>query len=255
MIRNNAPSLVDLAFEGRNKAYGAYELRKKYPKYLAVAWAFGAGIMILAVILPFLYYYFEPVPLIEGDILYDAEYYSMMPPPEDPSLQIPSMAKPLQEESIVPLVSDSVKPEDVRPIEVAPKKEEEKVVADSSARGNGGPGMGPGSGENTGIATVIDVYPRYPGGDESRLYYLRKNTRYPDAAIKSGVQGVVMVVFIIELDGSLSNIEISKGIGGGCDEEAVRVVKGMPKWEPAKRAGRPVRLMVRMPIVFRIPGR
>ncbi len=253
-MRNRQTSLVDLAFEGRNKEYGAYELRKKYPRYLAFASACGAVALFLAVLVPFLLFYFDPVPLIEGDLVYDVEYYSMMPPPEDPSLLIPSMVKPLKEETVAPVVSDTVKPENVKPIEMTPKKEE-KEEPDTAGKGNGSPGIGPGSGENTGLATVIDVYPRYPGGDEARLFYLRKNIRYPDAAIKGAVQGVVMVVFIIEMDGSLSNVEVSKGIGGGCNEEALRVVKAMPRWEPAKRAGRPVRLMVRMPIVFRIPGR
>lgn len=255
MSRNTTQSLTDLAFTGRNKEYGAYELRRKYPRYLAFASACGALALAFAVLFPFFYYYFDPVTLTEGDILYDIEYYSMMPPPEDPNLIVPSIAKPLQEETTVPVVSDTVKPEDVKPIEIAPEKEEEEVKSDSSGKGNNSSGMGPGSGDNTGLATVIDVYPRYPGGDEARLYYLRKNVRYPEAAIKAGIQGVVMVVFIIEMNGTLTNVEVSKGIGGGCDEEALRVVKGMPRWEPAKRAGRPVRLMIRMPIVFRIPGR
>jgi protein TonB len=255
MIRNRLPNLVDLAFEGRNKEYGAYELRGKYPRYLSFGIVCGVTVLILAVIGPFLYYYFAPVTLMEGGVLYDVEYYSMMTPPEDPNM-IPSMVKPLQEETVAPIVSDTVKPENVKQIETNPeKKEEEKEKADSAGKGNSSPGIGPGTGENTGIATVIDVYPRYQGGDEARLYYLRKNTRYPETAIKAGVQGVVMVVFIVELDGSLSSLEVNKGIGGGCDEEALRVTRAMPKWEPGKRAGRAVRVMVRMPIVFRIPGR
>ncbi len=256
MSRSRLPDLLDLAFEGRNKEYGAYELRKRYPRYLAISTVLGAIVLFLAVIGPFLYYYFTPVTLMEGGVLFDVEYYSMITPPEDPSLLIPSMAKPMQEESVAPVVSDTVKPENVKPIETNPvKKEEEKVQADSAGKGNSNLGIGPGTGENTGVATVIDVYPRYPGGDEARLYYLRKNTHYPEAAIKALVQGVVMVVFIVELDGSLSSLEVNKGIGGGCDEEALRVTRGMPKWEPGKRAGRAVRVMVRMPIVFRIPGR
>ena len=72
---------------------------------------------------------------------------------------------------------------------------------------------------------------------------------------KTGIEGVVMVIFVIEPNGTLSNIEVSKGIGGGCDEEAIRVVKAMPLWEPGRRSGRAVRVLVRMPIVFKIPGK
>jgi protein TonB len=87
------------------------------------------------------------------------------------------------------------------------------------------------------------------------LYYLRKHVKYPEAALKSLVQGVVMVVFVVETDGSISNVDVAQRIGGGCDEEAIRVTREMPRWEPGKRNGRAVRVMVRMPIVFRIPGK
>jgi periplasmic protein TonB len=255
MRREKVPGLDELAFQGRNKAYGAYDLRKRYPRILAMASVIASVFVALVFVIPFLYYYFDPVLLVEGELFYEAEYYSMMPPPDDPNLLIPSLPKPLPEESAQPVVADSVPPEEVKPIEPTPVKKEEEVKTDTAGKGDGSQGFGPGTGENTGLATVIDVYPRYPGGDESRLYFLRKNIRYPEAAIKAGVQGVVMVVFIIEMDGSLSNVEVGKGIGGGCDEEALRVVKRMPKWEPAKRGGRAVRLMIRMPIVFRIPGK
>ncbi|MEI7981980.1 MAG: energy transducer TonB, partial [Bacteroidota bacterium] len=119
----------------------------------------------------------------------------------------------------------------------------------------GGSGLGTGTADDTGLATFIDVYPRFPGGDEARLYYLRQHVRYPEVALRGMIQGVVMVMFIIETDGSVSNIDVSKRVGGGCDEEAIRVTKEMPRWEPGKRNGKAVRVMVRMPIVFRMPGR
>jgi protein TonB len=135
-----------------------------------------------------------------------------------------------------------------------PEREDEKAKIDSAAR-PGGSGLGSGTGDETGIASAVDVFPRYPGGDDARLYYLRKNTRYPEAALKAEIQGIVMVVFIVEVDGSITNVNVQKKIGGGCDEEAMRVTREMPKWEPGKRNGRSVRVMVRMPIVFRMPGR
>ena len=255
-MRNyRAPDLIDLAFEGRNKDYGAYSLRKKYGRHLVISFLGGLSILLLAVLIPFFYYYFDPVPLMEGGVLYDVEYYSMMPPPDAPDISLPSMAKPLQEENVVPEVADSVKPEEIKPIVQPEEKKAERDTVDSSGSAKSNSGMGPGTGESGGLTTVIDVYPRFPGGDESRLYYIRKNTKYPEAALKGIVQGVVMVVFIVETDGTLSHIEISKGIGGGCDEEALRVIRSMPRWEPAKRAGRPVRVMLRVPIVFRLPGK
>ncbi|MFZ4520269.1 MAG: energy transducer TonB [Bacteroidales bacterium] len=257
MNNNRTPGLDELAFEGRNKAYGAYYFRKQYHKYLLVSLFSGIIIVSLIIFLAWFSYYFEPVQLIEGDTMFEVEYYSMSPPPEDETNKVAqSFAKPVQELEQAPVVTDSVKPDEKKPLEVPPEEKPEtvKTITDSAAKA-GGSGLGSGIGNDTGLATSIDVYPRYPGGDESRLYYLRKQVKYPEPALKALVQGVVMVVFVVETDGSISNVEVAKRIGGGCDEEAIRVTKEMPRWEPGKRNGRAVRVMVRMPIVFRIPGK
>ena len=257
MKRDRQPELIDLAFEGRNKDYGAYDLRTKYPRYLLVSVIAGILIVSLVFIIPWLYYYFEPVPLIEGEMMYDVEYYTMSAPPDDEMNKLAqALSQPLPELAKIPVVSDSIIPQEEKVKDTPPVEEpvNEKAKVDSTAN-QGGSGLGSGIGDDTGLATAIDVFPRYPGGDESRLYYLRKNIRYPETALKGVIQGVVMVVFIVEPDGTLSNVEVAKRIGGGCDEEAIRVTKEMPRWEPGKRNGRAVRVMVRMPIVFRIPGR
>ena len=257
MTSDRIPGLDELAFEGRNKAYGAYYLRKRYIRYLMISLVSGIIIVTLVVFISWFYYYFEPIPLIEGDLMYEVEYYSMSPPPDDETNKlVQSFSKPEQEIEQVPVVTDSIIPEKQKPVveKVIEKPEERNTNTDSAAK-PGGSGLGKGIGDDTGLATSIDVYPRYPGGDETRLYYLRKQVRYPDAAIKAVVQGVVMVVFVVEIDGSLSHIEVANRIGGGCDEEAIRVTREMPRWEPGKRNGRAVRVMVRMPIVFRIPGK
>lgn len=257
MMGNHIPALDELAFEGRNKSYGAYYLRKRYFRYLLISFFSGTVILLITVLSIWFYYYFQPVNFIEGDIMYEVEYYSMSAPPEDDMSKVArSFAKPPPETVQAPVVTDSVNLEKEKPVEEKPEEKPEDVTAmtDTAAK-EGGSGLGSGVGTDTGIASAVDVFPRYPGGDESRLYFLRKNVRYPDAALKALVQGVVMVVFVVEIDGTLSNITVSKRIGGGCDEEAIRVTREMPRWEPGKRNGKAVRVMVRMPIVFRIPGK
>jgi protein TonB len=257
MITERIPGLDELAFEGRNKSYGAYYLRKHYHKYLLFSLVISVSIVLLFVLVSWMFYYFEPAPLIQGDLMFEVEYYNMSPPPEDESNKLTqAFAKPLEPKIQEPLVTDSVRPEEKKPVEEPPEEqpEEVKLNTDSAAKA-GGSGQGTGVGDDTGLATSIDVYPRYPGGDESRLYYLRKQVKYPEAALKALIQGVVMVVFVVELDGSVSHVDVDKRIGGGCDEEAIRVTKAMPRWEPGKRNGKAVRVMVRMPIVFRIPGK
>jgi len=259
MTLKRLSSLDELAFKGRNKAYGAFDLRRKYFRYLTFSLISGIILVSLLVLIPFLIYYFQPVPLIDINRMYDVEYYSLMPPPEEDLNKLAlSLAQPLPETPQVPVVTDSIKPEDEKPpAEPSPPKnpDEQKEKSDSIGNAKDGSPYGQPGGSETGVSSVIDVYPHFPGGDEARLYFLRKNVRYPEGAIKGGIQGVVMVVFIIEADGFISNVEVSKGIGGGCDEEAIRVTRNMPRWEPGRRNGKSVRVMVRMPIVFRIPGR
>ncbi len=259
MKRERIPSLNDLAFKGRNQSYGAYVLRRKYSLFLFIALCITILLAAIASLTPLAVYYFDPIPLQDDDYIYEVPYYTMMAPPEEDLNKLAqALSVPLEEVNQVPVVSDSLKPEDQKPLEQKPLPDappEEIQNQDSVPQGPGGSGFGPGTGDDTGLATVIDVYPRFPGGDEARLYFLRKNIKYPEGAQKKMIQGMVMVVFIIEADGSMSDIEITKGIGGGCDEEALRVARAMPRWDPGKRSGRPVRVMVRMPVVFRLPGK
>jgi protein TonB len=164
---------------------------------------------------------------------------------------------PAEETETPPVVSDSVEPpgkDDRKEIKTQVIDPEQRET-DTVSMGSGGIETGQSPGQDTTLAIRIDVYPRFPGGDEARLFFLRRHVVYPKIAVDSGIQGVVTVVFIIEPNGSLSNIKIEKGIGGGCDEESLRVVAEMPQWAPGKRSGRPVRVMVRMPIIFRLPAK
>lgn len=82
------------------------------------------------------------------------------------------------------------------------------------------------------------------------IEYINKNISYPQKAIDDNIQGTVYVTFVIEANGSISNAKILRGIGGGCDEEAIRIVKNMPPWEPGKQRGKPVRVQYNLPIKF-----
>ena len=94
--------------------------------------------------------------------------------------------------------------------------------------------------------------PEYEGGMEALYKYLAENIHYPEQAKADGIQGRVLIRFVVMTDGSIVNVEVAKGIGGGCDEEAVRVVKGMPKWKPAIYEGKPVNVQYCIPINFKL---
>jgi TonB family protein len=98
--------------------------------------------------------------------------------------------------------------------------------------------------------------PQYPGGMDAMVAFLVKNMQYPEKAKKDTVTGVVYVNFIVETDGSISHVKITRGIGSGCDEEAVRVVSLMPKWKPgSEKDGKPLRVAFTLPIKFSLDGK
>ena len=102
------------------------------------------------------------------------------------------------------------------------------------------------------IFKVAEQMPEFPGGSAKLMEYIQKNIKYPMMARESDIQGRVFVNFVVEPDGSISNVAVLRGIGGGCDEEAVRVVNSMPKWKPGKQRGSAVRCAYTVPIIFKL---
>ena len=105
---------------------------------------------------------------------------------------------------------------------------------------------------NDSIYQIVDEMPQYPGGEKAMMEYVAKNVKYPQEAKDKEIQGRVFVSFVVEKDGSVSTVKVLRGIGGGCDEEAVRVVSSMPKWKPGIKDGKPVRVSYMMPLNFKL---
>ncbi len=104
--------------------------------------------------------------------------------------------------------------------------------------------------DETEIFTVVESMPEFPGGAGEMMTFIAKNVKYPSMARESGIQGRVFVNFVVEPNGSVSNGKVLRGIGGGCDEEAIRVVQSMPKWTPGKQRGKAVRVSFNLPVRF-----
>lgn len=102
------------------------------------------------------------------------------------------------------------------------------------------------------VFTVVEEMPEFPGGPEKMLNFIGQHIRYPNVARDNGIQGRVFVNFVVEYDGSVSSVKVLRGIGGGCDEEAARVIASMPRWKPGKQGGKAVAVMVNSPISFRL---
>ncbi len=101
------------------------------------------------------------------------------------------------------------------------------------------------------IFTLVEEFPSFDGGDVAYIKFIQKNLIYPEKARRMGIEGRIFVQFIVEKDGSLTNIKVLRGIGGDCNEEAIRVLKNSPKWLPGKQRGKAVRVQMVVPMTFK----
>lgn len=100
------------------------------------------------------------------------------------------------------------------------------------------------------VYSMVSEQPSFPGGMQEMMKFISENRKYPAEAKAKDIHGKVIVAFVVERDGSLSDVKIRRGIGYGCDEEAIRVIKSMPKWTPGKQNGKAVRVSFMLPVTF-----
>ena len=245
-------SLEEMVFKGRNQSYGAYVLRKKYKKHVTVAMIVTLILLIGAVAYPVIASYISKNRIIKEEKSVETEILNApkedLPPPPPPPPPPEAMAEKVKF-TVPKVVEDTVETglatqDDLsaKPNTEAPQEEEIKVEEVKTQVIEEAP--------KAEIFTVVEEQPGYPGGDEARIKYLQENIKYPEEAKELGVQGKVFVTFVVEVDGSITDVRVLRGIGSGCDEEAIRVVKSMPKWVPGKQRGVPVRVQFNLPIKF-----
>ena len=111
---------------------------------------------------------------------------------------------------------------------------------------------GPEEVEEEEIFMRVEKAPAFPGGQKAMMEYLMKNIKYPAACQEAGIQGRVIVQFVVEKDGSIADVQVIKAVNPYLDKEAVRVVSTMPKWSPGKQRGKPVRVRFTLPVTFRL---
>jgi periplasmic protein TonB len=263
--------ILDILFEGRNKEYGAYELRKTYNKRLVKA-IVGTAIVIL---LLFIGYFVSNMnlgsskkALVVDDVQLEdikEEKKNEPPPPPPPKIEPPKveMAK-FTPPKIVP--DKEVKPEEKPPEQ---EKLEDTKIGTVNQEGIKDEGITapPVSDAGKGVVeapkkddedydktfTKVEIESDFPGGASAWLRYLNKNLRYPDDAVNNEIQGTIVVQFIVDKEGNVSDVQaISGPDNGGLREEAVRVIKKSGKWTPAVQNGRNVKSYKKQPIVFKL---
>jgi protein TonB len=256
---------IDVVFSGRNKAYGAYELRKENPRNTNKALIIGVAAFVLLISFKTI------LNAIEGFIPKADEKVKVtevvLPPPpvneqEKPPPPPPEPPKPKVDQVRFP--PPVVKPDNevqekdpptVKELEVAdPGQKDQKGDPNADIRieepvGNSDVKQVVEENPNQ-IFTAVEQAPTFPGGDGAFGKYLGKNIRYPAIARENNVQGRVVLTFVVERDGSLTDIKVLRSLGSGTDEEAVRVLKASPKWKPGIQNGRPVRVQYSIPVNF-----
>jgi protein TonB len=260
------PEWLNVVFKGRNQAYGAYELRKENPKTTnkALIIAVAAFVIILAsptiynVIIGFIPKKDEKVKVTDVVLLPPPPIDQTKPPPPPPK----EPPKPKVDQVRFP--PPIVKPDnEVR--EKDPPTEKQLAVADPGQKEQkGDPNQQiridepvgnadvQAVTEDTGnqIFTAVEVEPEPAGGIQKFYDFLSNKIKYPNAAKEAGTQGKVIMTFVVEKDGSLTDIKVLREPGNGLGDEATRVLKLAPKWKPGIQNGKPVRVQYTIPVNF-----
>ncbi len=248
-----ANNLDEIVFRGRNKEYGAYAMRKNYKKIVTRSVIISSVILIFSVLIPFLIFkqsysanQDQQVSVDMMDMNKPKEEVAPPPPPPPPEATVEQKAK-----FVAPIVvtdtteTTEINQDDLNQTANTNVNTEEEVVVEEDNSNNVIEEV-----VETPIFTVVEEMPSFPGGDESRIKFLTENIKYPQMAKESGISGTVYVTFVVDEKGKVADVRVLRGIGGGCDEEAVRVVKLMPPWNSGKQSGKAVRVQFNMPIRF-----
>ncbi len=172
-----------------------------------------------------------------GALVLDLIEEEVIPPSATPPPPPPPPPAPTQ---VIEIVEDDVEVQETEVVEMevtentqveAPVQREEEVVEEQ-------------------IFTIVEEMPAFPGGEVEMRKYLGKAIKYPQMAQDAGISGTVFLTFEVDKDGKIKDVKVLRGIGGGCDEEAMRVVKAMPQWTPGKQRGKSVRVQFTLPVKF-----
>lgn len=273
MLHANAPDALiltydEIIFRTRNRAYGAFNLRQQYRPTLTRALGLGVGLFLAGLSGPTLYARFFPAaPFSTNQIMVETDLMKLKEPPAEPPVPLPPVS-PAPAVNTVRNLPPVVMPEaDVVEEALPPTTDElrDATSGQETAEGTGDidviapPEVSTPTAKETALEVAhktddvfvaVEQQPEYPGGMDALRTFIGKNLNYPRPAANAGVSGRVFVSFVVNTDGSLADVQVLKGIGFGCDEEAVRVIQRMPRWRPGKQSGRAVRVKFNLPIAF-----
>ena len=273
------PKWVDMVFAGKNKEYGAYQLRKgtsgrniKSLLILVIAAALVGGFLAWKVIeqkqAEEQQAYMEAMELakLQQQAKKEEKKKEPVKPKVEMKKEIPvaretqKFTAPVIKKDELVKEENQVKQMDKLDEKVAVGTEDKEGVKDRTVEAVRSeiavaappPPPAPKPEVATKVFDVVEEMPSFPGGNGALMSYLNGNTKYPVVAQENGVQGKVIISFVVERDGSISDVKVARSVDPSLDREAQRVVKSMPKWTPGKQNGQTVRVKYTVPVVFRL---
>jgi len=251
----------DIVFEHRNKAYGAYILRRIYSKHVVMASIFALLIMSFVLAYPQIAAFFKGDDVVVEKPKLRTTVSLEQPPPINPDQPPPPNIPPPPVKTIIKFLPPKVTDKEVVEEEKMPTIEEIKKN-ETGAENVEGTGevvfdepvqeVVKDDGDANKVFTFVEQSAEPVGGLEAFYKWVGKTLKYPAAARRMGLEGKVFVKFVIEPTGVISNVEIVKGFNGECDKEAQRVLSIAPKWKPGRQSGRAVRQAYTLPIAFKL---
>ena len=261
-----SPEWCDLIFEGKNKAYGAFRMRKYSPRRHNIAMLVVLAIVLVAFAIPSLIKWVTPKQ--EREVMTEVTQLSQL---ETPEVKQKELTTVVAEPVVPPALKSTVKftaPKIVDDDQVSEDdeiKSQDELLATNTqisiadVKGNDeehGKDIADlkevitSQVEDTKVYNVVEQMPTFPGGEEALLNYISEHIKYPSVALEQGIQGTVMLRFVVTGTGEIGEVQILKGLDPYCDREAKRVVASLPKFIPGKQQGRPVSVWYTCPIRF-----
>lgn len=269
-------AFLEGVFATKNKAYGAYQLRKRYHRNLLLGFVAGVLTVGIGFAWPLLEQWLEDRQVKEEPIRMKdkkvVRYSELSAPPPIEQEKPPPQMKPRKAKTTKKFLPPKVKPDEEVPDEELMPTQEELKEADPGVADVAGDGLEveyeeeevvvaeappkpepePEEPKEEKIFMFVEEQATFPGGNRALFRYLSENIKYPEFAKATDIQGKVIVEFVVEGDGSITQARVLRGIGGGCDKEALRVIRKMPNWQPAQQNDRKVRSRMVLPLSFKL---
>lgn len=272
----NSAEWCDIIFEGKNKSYGAFELRQSSSKRHIVAFGvvilFAAAVSVMPAIISTINAATAKYKTAGIDETYTTsvvEVDNKLPEAEVIKPEMPEPPKYMKMTKFVPptVVQDTEAPDDTEMANMSDITKETATIGQFEVKDGStdkdavrkefetdvvGDGQGGAAPKEPEIFVSAQFMPKFPGGDDEMYKYIYSNIKYPVVDQEMGIQGKVTVRFVVSKTGEITDIQLLKGISPTCDKEAIRVLKSMPRWVPGKNNGVAVPVYFTMPIVFKL---